>query len=244
MHYRALLGAIVITATCTGWAAAQKFEPLPPAPLVESSAGATPAAATGVGPPPADNMIGIRYAQASFCPSYPRCDGPKHHRGYAGPCTGVPFGAAVYAHMSTQVHNGLVDQLVLYQYDFVDRAGALAEMLNPRGRQRLGEMAPLLPVFYSHPLVIEASGNRELDEARRRRVIEALADLNVVVSPEMVVVGLPRTPGLDGVESRIIYQNLLRQTSSQGISGNGSAGNTGDNSFPATPLVPVNLRPQ
>jgi hypothetical protein len=160
-----------------------------------------------------------------------------------------PFGFCVCGALNAQISNGLAAQLVLYRYDF-NNAPATAggdsidpADLNPRGRRQLLKVAELLNGLAMPPVIIEASDNRQFDEARRQKVITSLAELmGSPVPEEWVVIGEPIANALNGEEAAIIHDNLLRQTEERGLydaNDRSSEQNNGQgfNSFPTTPNI-------
>jgi hypothetical protein len=140
-----------------------------------------------------------------------------------------PLGHSVYAHYKTHVANGDAARMVLYHYDFVDGS----DVLNPRGRERLGEIAAMLPKNF-FPVVIEPDCAPGLDEARRLGVLTELGRCSFPIPTERVVIGKPPALGLRGAEAVVIYRNLLRQTQQRGAGTGGGGGiSTG-----ATPTQP------
>jgi hypothetical protein len=122
--------------------------------------------------------------------------------------TGVcpaPLGASLQATMATQVANGEVARQILYEFDFCrDEV-----MLSPRGRRQLAKIARRLPANMA-PLVIQSTGDPELDRLRRERVIDELAALSFSVPQERVLTLGPSVRGLDGIDSTITEQKLQR----------------------------------
>ncbi|MCE9546751.1 MAG: hypothetical protein K8T25_14825 [Planctomycetia bacterium] len=120
------------------------------------------------------------------------------------------LGANIYPMINAQVASGLAEQLVLYNYDFVDNGTGTT--LNPHGQKQLCRMAHVLS-HCDYVLVIERNdGNPALDEARRLAVIEAAKSLPVPLADDRVVVACPLATGLRGSEAEIINVNQLRQT--------------------------------
>jgi hypothetical protein len=127
----------------------------------------------------------------------------------------MPFGAAVNAHMKTQICNGLRARMVLYHYDFCDADGSAGYKLNEHGMMRLADMARMFPCSGFHPIVIErTSCNTPLDNSRREYVVKTLNQINASVPEQLVVVGRPEIPGLAGEEAIPIHRNLMKQTRS------------------------------
>jgi hypothetical protein len=143
-----------------------------------------------------------------------------------------PLGHSVYAHYKTHVANGDAARMVLYRYDFLDGCGGL----NPRGKERLAEIAAMLPKNFC-PVVIEPGCEPGLDQARRMAVLTELGQCPFPIPPQRVVVGKPLAYGMSGPEAAYIYQNLLLQTQRQGVVGGlggGSIGGTVGQGFSAS----------
>lgn len=139
------------------------------------------------------------------------------HSGCATRCPTEPLGASVYAHLHTQVVNGMVDRLVLYQHDFQDPAVGAGSRLNLHGERRLADLARMMQQQSVFPLVIQRSPeNPKLDAARRAHVLAKLRGMQGGIPDDWVVVGDPAPPGLSGIEALEIYENLLRQTQQGG----------------------------
>ncbi|MBV9126216.1 MAG: hypothetical protein JO112_22940 [Planctomycetes bacterium] len=137
-----------------------------------------------------------------------------------------PLGASVYASATTQVANAEAAGMVLYHYDFIDGS----PQLNFRGKERLHQIAALLPET-SCPLIIEWNPcAASLDQARRMMVYNELTQGPFPVPLERVIVGPPIAHGLNGMDASLINRNLLLNTQnggSQETSGGGGAGLTG-----------------
>jgi hypothetical protein len=146
-----------------------------------------------------------------------------------------PLGEAMYDNMRVQEANGEAARMVLYRYDFV----TCGTDLNLRGHDQLVKIAALLS-RNSFPLVIERTPeNPALAEARRLVVLNELAHGPFPVPPERVVIGLPLANGLRGIESVLIYDNLLRQTQTEGTQtgfGGGAAGGAGRGTAGGVPV--------
>jgi hypothetical protein len=138
-----------------------------------------------------------------------------HWRRYQGKLGGYPenyeprpLGSAVRDHGRAMVANGAAARLTLFRYDFVD--GTVE--LNARGRDQVFQLAAQLAVS-PFPLIIErVPENPGLAEARRASVLAALASSPYPAPIERVVVGLPISRGLSGIEAQIIGANALDRT--------------------------------
>jgi len=152
--------------------------------------------------------------------------------GHAGQFVARPLGEAVEQNIRVQVTNAEAARMVLHHYDFVGCGCAL----NLRGHDELARIAILL-AKYPCPLVIERTPeNPGLAEARRLVVLQELARGPAPVAPERVVIGPSPTHGLSGLEAAVIYDNLIRQTLTQGVPaglGGGAIGGTVGQGFGA-----------
>jgi hypothetical protein len=137
------------------------------------------------------------------------------HWGYPEYFEERPYGSYVLQAEQMQVYNGLRDQQVLYNYDFVIGTAEL----KPRGEYELQKIIRRMETVPC-PIIIQSvdvnNPNPELDEARRQSVLEALRKAGVPASDELVVTNRPPLPGLQGVEGSIIYGNMLGQTEERG----------------------------
>lgn len=157
-----------------------------------------------------------------------------------------PFGYCVFGALDAQITSGLAAQLVLYRYDFNNppTEGAAKSIdpanLNPRGRQQLMKVADLLNRLPMPPVVIEASENPQIDQARRQRVIAALTEvMGTPVPNEWVVVDEPAANPLSGEEATLIHQNLLQQTELRGLydANDRSSQSQNANTFPTSDSI-------
>lgn len=123
------------------------------------------------------------------------------------------FGSVNNQVAAMMVYNGIGDQMVLYEYDFGIAADAAS--LKERGVYQLEKMVRRMQIV-CHPIVIEPSGDPQLDVERQNQVLAKLAELGVELERELVVVARPGVRGLDGIEALPIYSNILQQTSARG----------------------------
>jgi hypothetical protein len=120
--------------------------------------------------------------------------------------------------MTPQVVNGWAAQMVFYRFDFsapTDAKGEArdASILAPAGWKRVAKVADILGHAAPPPVIIEASDNFQLDEARRQNVIAALTQFcGTPVPSDWVIIGQSPASQLRGKEAVIINDNLLRQT--------------------------------
>lgn len=153
------------------------------------------------------------------------------HWGYAPLFYESPFGSQLEAHLSAQVHNGICDRMVLYQYDFFDGFSGPPEQLNSRGLEELDRIAGFM-AGVDHPIVVERSGDGRLDEMRRMAVFDRLRQTGRGLADDCVVVGRPAATGLlrgspvgQSSEAESNYQNMLNHANQRGGT---SLGNSGD----------------
>lgn len=137
-----------------------------------------------------------------------RCRIGDPHAPIAAMSRVAPPGAALGAIIGAQIANGDAAQLVLYEYDF-----HLGEpRLNCRGMIQLMQMSRQLSRS-PFPLLIQPTlGNPDLDEARRAAVAADLLMFEPALSPDRVIVALPPTRGLDGLDAALIHARVLRLT--------------------------------
>jgi hypothetical protein len=176
--------------------------PLPPATGIASAASEAPASSypsNGAMPCPQ------RCCRNGWC-GHHECDFSER-----------PFGACVRSAVCAQICTGLQARMVLYQYDFCDPTACDGYKLSVKGVTRLAELARMLPASNFHPITIEASfQNPQLDARRRDYVLQTLGLLNVPVPDQLVVVGKPDAPGLNGQEALILNRNLDRDVRAGG----------------------------
>jgi hypothetical protein len=139
------------------------------------------------------------------------------HWGYPEYFVERPYGSYVIQAEQMQIVNGLRDQQVLYNYDFT--TDEESPRLTPRGEYQLDKIVQRMQIAPC-PIIIQISDvnnpNPELDEERRQSVLEELRKRGVPAADDMVVVGRPPVPGLQGIEAGLIYNNLLGQTEARG----------------------------
>jgi hypothetical protein len=149
----------------------------------------------------------------------------ESHWGYPEYFHERPLGAAVQQAMQTQIANGVQSQQVLYHYDFL--TGDDAARLSPRGMYQLAKIIRRMHIVPAPIIVQQSVDHPELDDARRDSVLNAMAEMGVPAVPEMVVIDRPPVPGMSGMESLLIYQNLLQQTLLRGAIGGTGSGQSG-----------------
>ena len=136
--------------------------------------------------------------------------------GYPEEFEEVPQGARVRAAQRAQICNAWGARLWLYRYDFCGEGAGL----NPAGDKRVRDLAAEFSVWAHHPVVIESTGNPDLDAARRAEVAKRFEEFG---APAQVVVDVARVAAPFGDETRWWYQRFERQVQS----GGGSSATTG-----------------
>jgi hypothetical protein len=115
----------------------------------------------------------------------------------------APPGTYINQFIAVQAGKAETDDFVLYKHMWY-RAGI---ELGPLGRFQLGLIARRLPSV-PFPVVIETSGNAELDETRRE-VVVAMLRISGFDDPSRVIVAYPIAEGLYGDEAYRVYNGIL-----------------------------------
>lgn len=105
------------------------------------------------------------------------------------------------------------DAFVFYQYEWQLDAAALG----PFGNRHAAQVAAGLQ-DRPYPIVIEPSGNAQLDEARRMALYEKLAELNAIAEPNRIIVARPQAEPMYGLEAPIVGRGFI------GVGGAGGRG--------------------
>ena len=249
--WSALAQTAMIASALAAKAAPADDLPLPPQPSGMGTAPVNPS----LPPAPAPQAESIPAATAASQPLYLATPAPQAETapsGDTGPanewchkvgggchhvdCRELPFGACVRANLKVQICNGLAARFVLYEYDFCDAASCDGCKLSPKGYERLTDIARMYPASNFQPIVIESTQDPTLDAARRDYVWKSLLQMDRPVPGQLVVVGHPRTPSLNGQEAAILHVNLLKQTQgAMSIGGGGGGGVAGSGGGAATP---------
>jgi hypothetical protein len=126
------------------------------------------------------------------------------HWGYPEEFIERPFGGPVRKVLNTQIASGLAAQLVLYRFDFD------GDRLSPGGMRHAWRISDKMQLVTA-PVIVEPTGNRALDLARRDQVIVFLQQVaQIPIVPDNVVIGYPPVNGLDGDEAIAIQQAVIR----------------------------------
>ena len=125
-----------------------------------------------------------------------------------------------------QIANGEAARMVLYHFDFAPGQPELTA----RGTRQLSKFADMLQQT-PHTLILQPSREQTgLDELRRDHVLNALAMMDVHVPAERMIIRIPQTRGLDGIDAEAIQLKQLGLTS-------GSAGSQGGQIPQTTPVA-------
>jgi hypothetical protein len=127
-------------------------------------------------------------------------------------------GAFAHEFMYRQAAKAERDDFVMYEYEFrLDTAE-----LGPFGRQHLATIYKRLEAEAPFGILIQASDEPKLDEARAKTVVDILAQLGVPDPGSVVRVGIPAAEGLYGEEAQRAFGRLLQ--GNQGFGGVGGFG--------------------
>jgi len=143
------------------------------------------------------------------------CAGKGKHKKYPGPSMDRPFplGQVTDAHWETQQTNAEAADFIFYDHEFrydTIRHVDTAE-LAPAAKKHI-EMVAMRLEHVPFPVVIEQSEHNarpELDQQRRRTIVEQLNRMGVTNADERVVVAGALTPGYTSVEAERAYQTIL-----------------------------------
>jgi hypothetical protein len=113
------------------------------------------------------------------------------------------------------------DNFVIYQYEWQSNTAKL----NATGEEHLANIARRLAET-QFAVVIEPTTDDKLNESRRAGIIETLANHNVPVGPDCVVLGHSEAEPLRGQEATAISQRLLN-AGTTGTGGQGGASTGG-----------------
>lgn len=198
----------------------------PPPALVVPPPLPSPAYATPV--PPHMGRATVSYNCPPCPPSKRRCrcclEGELDQRCIFGI---APHGAALRATFGAQIARADASQMMLYEYDFVPASVEL----NLRGQYQLAKIAAWA-ARSPFPIVIQSTpGAPTIAEGRRARVIEQLHAGGWVGSDERVIIGLPMSPGLHGLDALPIAERLPYAT----VGGRAASGSAPPTPIPAGP---------
>src|SRR5438874_4784715 len=141
--------------------------------------------------------------------------GGRRRGSYGGPAADRPFplGQVTDSHWETQQTNAEAADFIFYDHEFRYDTKARVDTaeLTPGAKKHLMQVALRLE-HVPFPVVIEESpqnGRPELDQARRRTIVEQLGRLGVTNAEERVVVANAFPEGYTGIESEGSYYNVI-----------------------------------
>jgi hypothetical protein len=147
-----------------------------------------------------------------------RSQGPAHDRPF-------PNGQISDAHWETQQTNAEAADFIFFDHEFVGETAELAP-----GAKRHLESVALRLEHVPFPVVIEQSPNDtnpELDQARRKVIIEQLAKIGITNSEKRVIVANAFPAGITAIEGeRNYYNGILRSGAGGGGGRFGGGGGT------------------
>jgi hypothetical protein len=143
-----------------------------------------------------------------------------HHAPHTPACADIPPGAipppsGLYTcqWQTAQAERAELDDFVLYGNEWLEKSAQLA----PCGRAHLDVLVGRLEIRPVE-VVIQASPDPQLDQARQAMVVEYLASKGVAQAGQRVVVGCPEAEGLYGFEA----PRIIRGYSQSGTFGAGT----------------------
>jgi hypothetical protein len=154
----------------------------------------------------------------------PGCAGSWWQTCHVDNCATIPAGAqpapnGTYVHRfrDLQAAKAEADDFVIYKYEW-EQGGA---ELGPFGKYHLNEMVKRLP-YVPFPVLIQAhTVDGEVNEQRRRYVVEALERNGIVDAEQRVVLGFPEAEGLYGDQASWIYSQMMAQQTGFNLLGRG-----------------------
>lgn len=135
------------------------------------------------------------------------------------PIMQAPPGNYLQAWRAAMADRADADTFVVYRNEWRDEG----TVLGPYGRYHLDRIARRLPSVL-HPVLIQTSGNEELDEHRRQFVVAFLAQMGIADGQTRVLVGFPLAEGLPGAEAAAVGLRRLGPGVGQGTSGGQGTG--------------------
>jgi len=121
------------------------------------------------------------------------------------------FGSYVTTVLNAQIRAGQDEQMVLFKYDFEPSgSGSPTAKIKPTSLPRLYKIGEIM-LTTGTPMIIEQSGNRELDKKRRIMVVNILASMGMATVPNSVISGRPGATGQSGFEAEIQYRSRVTQ---------------------------------
>ncbi|HZZ72306.1 MAG TPA: hypothetical protein VFE24_08630 [Pirellulales bacterium] len=168
---------------------------------------------------------GLKIAALLAAAALTGCSGSRNQARNPAGDRPFPLGAVSDAHWETQETNAQAAKFIFHDQEFVGDTAELA----PSAKKHLMEVALRLE-HVPFPVVIEESQydrNPELDQKRRRTVVEQLGRLGVVNVEDRVVVANSFAEGFTAIEGESAYYSTLNGTVLDGGAGRRGAGGFG-----------------
>ena len=146
---------------------------------------------------------------AACCLLFVGCQGGAWYEQMQGPPYDRPFplGQVSDSHWETQQTNAEASDFIFFDHEFVGNT----ETLTPLGKKHLLQVA-LRMDHVPFPVVVEQSphGRRsQLDNRRRRAIVDHLSQLGLDMVESRVVVAPALNDGIDAVEGEAAYYSTL-----------------------------------
>ena len=132
-----------------------------------------------------------------------------------------PVGTKLNWAIEAQAANAAEDDFTIYKYEWC--AGGTE--LGPYGKYHLGDVIKRLPNV-PFPVVIQPTGQPDLDEARRQGLVVVLNMKGIADAENRVIIAFPKAEALYGEEARRVYYRMLnpQDPSQSGYGGYGFGG--------------------
>lgn len=119
---------------------------------------------------------------------------------FSPPCPGY------FVHQFTEAQkiNGALEQYVFYGFNFTHPQDLMQIGLTSSGVNKAHDIHRLWQLIPS-TILVQPSGDINVDYARVRVVRDALQSLGLPVSDELIVIAQPRSPSISGNEAPLIY---------------------------------------
>jgi len=139
----------------------------------------------------------------------------RTHWGYCNYFDERPLGESVYTTLSSQIHRGLEDSMMLYHYDFYPEGSQNADALTPRGRMQLMKIVERMQDQPAPIRIQIAEGKPALNLDRRQHVVDSLTMIGAGLPDELVVLAPIRHKG-NAIEAAATFENQLQSVISRG----------------------------
>lgn len=146
------------------------------------------------------------------------CHGAPHSPACADiPPGAIPQNSGAYTcqWQTAQAERAEQDDFVIYLNEWSMRTSTLAHC----GQAHLARLADRLPASAT-PVIVQPSGEPELDQARQAAIVELLTARGVGIAADRVIIATPEAEGLYGFEA----PRIIRGYSQTGTSNSGAGG--------------------